>query len=280
MYRRVNALFGDAVLEEADGRPAFVFIQDYHFALVAALSQGAQSQPDRRPVLAHPLAEPRDLSRLPLERRAARRPAGQRPLGLSSAVSLPELHGNGRPHHRGPDRPRTGRDRPQEQADPGAAVPDQHRFRPPGGAGRQHRGRAGNQASCDRDASPPRRDPGHRHRTDRLHQGNSRSACEALDRFFERFPEYRERSDVHPGRRSQPRSYSVSTSSSTRRSIAWSSEINWKWGTSRWRPVDVFQAALLHGRDDGLAPAGRFLHRQLAARRDEPGGQGVRRQPV
>ena len=34
MYRRVNALFGDAVLEEANGGPAFVFIQDYHFALL------------------------------------------------------------------------------------------------------------------------------------------------------------------------------------------------------------------------------------------------------
>ena len=34
MYRRVNHLFGDAVLEEAGDRPAFVFIQDYHFALL------------------------------------------------------------------------------------------------------------------------------------------------------------------------------------------------------------------------------------------------------
>ncbi len=34
MYRRVNQLFGDAVLEEAGDRPAFVFIQDYHFALL------------------------------------------------------------------------------------------------------------------------------------------------------------------------------------------------------------------------------------------------------
>jgi alpha,alpha-trehalose-phosphate synthase [UDP-forming] len=34
MYRRVNALFGDAVLQEADDRPTFVFIQDYHFALL------------------------------------------------------------------------------------------------------------------------------------------------------------------------------------------------------------------------------------------------------
>jgi alpha,alpha-trehalose-phosphate synthase [UDP-forming] len=33
-YRKLNALFGDAVLEEADDRPTFVFIQDYHFGLL------------------------------------------------------------------------------------------------------------------------------------------------------------------------------------------------------------------------------------------------------
>jgi trehalose 6-phosphate synthase len=34
MYKQVNALFGDAVLQEAGDRPTFVFIQDYHFALL------------------------------------------------------------------------------------------------------------------------------------------------------------------------------------------------------------------------------------------------------
>ena len=33
-YREVNALFARAVLEEANGEPALVFIQDYHFALL------------------------------------------------------------------------------------------------------------------------------------------------------------------------------------------------------------------------------------------------------
>lgn len=33
-YRRANELFADAVLDEADGEPAFVFIQDYHLALL------------------------------------------------------------------------------------------------------------------------------------------------------------------------------------------------------------------------------------------------------
>ncbi len=33
-YRKVNRIFADAVLEEAGGEPAFVFIQDYHFGLL------------------------------------------------------------------------------------------------------------------------------------------------------------------------------------------------------------------------------------------------------
>jgi trehalose 6-phosphate synthase len=33
-YREVNELFAEAVLEEANGDPAFVFIQDYHFGLL------------------------------------------------------------------------------------------------------------------------------------------------------------------------------------------------------------------------------------------------------
>jgi trehalose 6-phosphate synthase len=37
VYREVNQLFAEAVLEEAKGQPAFVFIQDYHFALLPRL---------------------------------------------------------------------------------------------------------------------------------------------------------------------------------------------------------------------------------------------------
>lgn len=42
-YREVNERFANAVLEEADGKPAFVFIQDYHFALLPRLLK--QSNP-------------------------------------------------------------------------------------------------------------------------------------------------------------------------------------------------------------------------------------------
>jgi trehalose-6-phosphate synthase len=37
VYREVNARFAAAVLEELEGRPGFVFIQDYHFALLSKL---------------------------------------------------------------------------------------------------------------------------------------------------------------------------------------------------------------------------------------------------
>jgi trehalose 6-phosphate synthase len=41
-YRRVNALFAEAVLEEARGGPALVFVQDYHFALLPAMLKRAR----------------------------------------------------------------------------------------------------------------------------------------------------------------------------------------------------------------------------------------------
>ena len=43
-YKRVNALFAAAVLEEARGGPALVFVQDYHFALLPRLLK--QERPD------------------------------------------------------------------------------------------------------------------------------------------------------------------------------------------------------------------------------------------
>ncbi len=41
IYREVNQLFADAVLEEADNKPAFVFIQDYHFGLLPRMLKQA-----------------------------------------------------------------------------------------------------------------------------------------------------------------------------------------------------------------------------------------------
>jgi alpha,alpha-trehalose-phosphate synthase [UDP-forming] len=43
MYRRVNERFAEAVLEEAGNDPTFVFIQDYHFALLPRMLRNARS---------------------------------------------------------------------------------------------------------------------------------------------------------------------------------------------------------------------------------------------
>ncbi|MDX2150270.1 MAG: trehalose-6-phosphate synthase [Bryobacteraceae bacterium] len=40
-YRRVNEIFAEAVLQEAGGEPATVFVQDYHFALLPRLLKAA-----------------------------------------------------------------------------------------------------------------------------------------------------------------------------------------------------------------------------------------------
>jgi trehalose-6-phosphate synthase len=42
-YRRVNERFSEAVLEEAGSDPTFVFIQDYHFALLPRMLRNARS---------------------------------------------------------------------------------------------------------------------------------------------------------------------------------------------------------------------------------------------
>jgi trehalose 6-phosphate synthase len=41
VYREVNRLFADAILEEAGDRPTFLFIQDYHFALLPRMLKDA-----------------------------------------------------------------------------------------------------------------------------------------------------------------------------------------------------------------------------------------------
>jgi len=44
VYQEVNARFAEAVIEELDGRPGFVFIQDYHFAILSRLIR--EKRPD------------------------------------------------------------------------------------------------------------------------------------------------------------------------------------------------------------------------------------------
>ena len=140
-YREVNRLFADAVLEEVGTEPAFIFIQDFHFCLLPRMLKNAHPRPDRRPVLAHSLAQPRGLPHLSLGRGASRWTAGQRPARLPRPLSLPELSGHGRSRNRSASRPRSIRDPPRRAQHPDPAVPDQHRLRGPDREGQEPGGR-------------------------------------------------------------------------------------------------------------------------------------------
>ena len=65
-YRKVNEQFAAAVLEEAQDGPALVFVQDYHFALLPRLLEGRPARSGGGSVLAHPLAQCREVPGLPL----------------------------------------------------------------------------------------------------------------------------------------------------------------------------------------------------------------------
>src|SRR6202042_195585 len=72
----------------------------------ARIPAHAATEGDDRAVLAHPLAQCRDLRRLPVEARDAVAHADGRYPGLSHALSLSEFPVDARPLHRVPDRPR------------------------------------------------------------------------------------------------------------------------------------------------------------------------------
>ena len=63
-YSRVNRRFAETVLEEIGTRPAIVFVQDYHFALLPRFIKDARPDVDRLSVLAHSVAERRGVPHL------------------------------------------------------------------------------------------------------------------------------------------------------------------------------------------------------------------------
>ena len=101
--RRLGALprgqpkFADAVVAEARSDDPIVLVQDYHFALLPRMIRAAPAGGDGHHVLAHPVAEPRGVRDLPVARRAARRPARQRPSSASTRSPLQQLPRDGRP---------------------------------------------------------------------------------------------------------------------------------------------------------------------------------------
>ena len=95
--------------------------------VAAAIREGSAPRRDRVPVLAHPVAESRSVSRLPVGRGHPARAAGQRSARLSRPVSLQQFPRHRRSRPRVARRLRALRGLARRPADLRAAVSDQHR---------------------------------------------------------------------------------------------------------------------------------------------------------
>ena len=235
-YREVNALFADAVIEEAGDRPALVFIQDYHFGLLPRMLKERNPNlivaqfwhipwPNREIMRAFPWQEElldgllgNDLLGFQL-RYHCQNFLDTVDRALEARVDMEQLRRHAR-----------------RTPDAGPPVPDLDRLRGPRGPGPRPRGgrgrcRAGStswpgaRGCCwawgSSGSTTPRGSPsgswpsiGSSNATPSTASGSpsSRSPCRA-------------------GGTSRP------TSSSTRRWTASSSAINWRWGTDTWAPI-------------------------------------------
>ena len=243
---RSTSLFADAVVQEAGDRPTIVFIQDYHFGLLPKYLKDRKPEPDRRSVLAHSLAQPRDLSRLSLEGRAPRRPAGQRPARISPPLPLPEFPRDRRPHDRGPDRPgdlrgdSRGKVNVRSGPSPSASTSSGTR-RWPRSPGRERQcsssadartWRARFSASASSASTTPREFPERLRAIDRAAGGTPR------------VPEKLVFVQVGvPSRQHVPQYQQIDNEID--RLVE---RVNWKWSTGRWKPDRLFQAAFLASR--------------------------------
>ena len=172
-YQAVNERFADAVAQEASRDDPIVLVQDYHFALLPRMVRERLPKRHHHHLLAHPLAERRDLRHLPVARGDHRRPARQHDPRLPHAVPLQQLPRDGRPLHGEPHRPRARLGHVRRPRDHDPAVSDLDRVAAGGACD------AGPVPECreavkQRFGSAGRCAHRRRHRAVRLHQGHSR----------------------------------------------------------------------------------------------------------
>ena len=147
---RVNRRFADAVIEEVGRRSRRGVRAGLSLRAAAAIREGGAARRDRLPVLAHPVAESRSVSRLPVGRGHPARPARQRSARLPRPVSLQQLPRHRRSRARVARRLRALRGLARRPADLRAAVSDQHRSVALEGAGESRRARRRRSGTCAR----------------------------------------------------------------------------------------------------------------------------------
>ncbi len=128
-YRKVNEQFAAAVLEEAHGGPAMVFVQDYHFALLPRLLKEGNARPTWwwREFWHIPWPGPEKFLVCPWAKDLLDGMLGNDLLGFPHAERLQQLLGECGPRDGVPDRPRAVRRAAGRAGHDRAAVPDQRR---------------------------------------------------------------------------------------------------------------------------------------------------------
>ena len=274
-YQDINERFAAAIHAELGASDAPVFIQDYHLALVAPALRALR--PDARTALFWhiPWPYPGSPPHLPVAARARRRAARQRPDRLSAGTRPPQLP-DGRRRRAG----RRGRARVVARAlrralEHGRVGADRRGLRPHPGA------------------SPPTRRslPEQQRlrelldlRADIIGLGVDRldytkgipERLDALDALMTQRPELRGRLtfvQIGVPSRSDLESYAAIEAEIGQRIAA----LNARHAVPGGAPLVSYYTTPLGGvQPRGALPPRPLLHRQLAARRDEPGGQGVR----
>ena len=218
--------------------PTIVFIQDYHFGMLPKYLKERNPKLIVAAILAHTLAQPRNVPGLPLDRGASGGPAGKRSPWISTAVPLPELPDHRGPDDRGPYRSGNLRGDPGRKIDTRSPVSDQHRFRgPPGACGHPAVAVAMEQFRKQLQLSDKILGVG-MERID--YTKGIPERIRAIDRFLEDNPTYRESLFLFRSVCRAGNSY-PSTRPSTSKSTGLVEKLNWKWSSGRWRPLYYFK---------------------------------------
>ena len=128
-YRRANQIFADAVLEEAQGEPAFVFIQDYHFGLLPRMLKNSNPSLVVAQFWHIPVAEPGGVPRVSVVGGTSGRHARQRSAGFPPELPLRQFPGDGGTGDRSAGGGRAFRHHAGRPRHDGASISHQHRLR-------------------------------------------------------------------------------------------------------------------------------------------------------
>ena len=275
-YREVNELFAEAVLEEAGDGPAFVFIQDYHFGLLPRMLKRRNPNLTVAQFWHIPWPNPETFRAFPWKEELLDGLLGNDLLGFHLSYHCQNFLET-------VDRNLESRtDRETSEVQRGG---HSTRVRPfPISIDFERQSAAAASAEVEREVVRWR----HRLKLERkvLGLGIERvdytkgipERLRAIDRLLETRPEYRGRlvfAQVGVPSRGHIRAYQQLDDEID----ALVEKINWRWGTGAWRPIVYEKRHFNQVEMMALHRLARFLRRQLAARRDEPGRQGVRLQP-